>query len=101
MIRSQRGNISFPTWELFVPSVENICFLPTLNHVVNTNDDEGHGENLSHIEWQTLFEGFLHLLEILDKEAESEDVSQTEAEIEAGAHALWHLLVEDNHQQKE
>ena len=43
----------------------------------------------------------MHLLEVLNEEAEGEDISQTEAEIEAGAYALWHLLVESEHQPEE
>ncbi len=43
-------------------------------HAVDADNDEGDGENLSHVNGQGGFEGFLNLLGVLDEEAEGEDV---------------------------
>ena len=39
-------------------------------HAVDTYDDEGDGEDLSHIDGQRSLEGFLDLLGVLDEEGE-------------------------------
>ena len=62
------------------------CFLLRLYHAVDTDNDEGDGENLAHIYWQRRLKGFLDLLGVLYEEAEGEDVSQTEAKVPTGAH---------------
>ena len=54
-------------------------------HAIDTEDDEGDGEDLAHIKWEGGFEGFLNLLGIFDEEAEGEDIRQTEAKIPASA----------------
>ena len=71
------------------------------NHAIDTNDDKRYRENLSHIEWEGGLEGFLDLLGVLDKEAESEDISQAEAEIPACADLLRHLLMQCPHDKEE
>ena len=52
-------------------------------HAVHADDDEGNGENLSHVDGQGGLEGFLNLLGVLNEEAEGEDIGQTEAKIPA------------------
>jgi hypothetical protein len=55
-------------------------------HADNTNDNEGDGEYLSHVDGQRGLEGFLYFLGVFDEEAEREDVCQTETEVPAGAY---------------
>ena len=78
------------------------------HHAVDADDDEGDGEDLSHVDGQRGFEGFLNLLGVLDEEAEGEDVGQTEAEVPACAHveglmllAVGELLVDAPHNHKQ
>ena len=61
-------------------------FLSCLYHAPDAEDDEGNGENLSHVNGQRGLEGFLYLLSVLNEEAEGEDVGQAEAEVPAGAY---------------
>ena len=54
-------------------------------HAPNAQQDEGKGEELSHVEGHGLLEIDLLFLQELDEEAEGEDGGEAEAEIEAGA----------------
>ncbi len=99
-IYSQHGNILFPPWELFIPTLGTFRLLGS-NHAVYAKDDEWDGEDLSHIEWECGLERFLHFLGVFDEEAEGEDIRQTEAEIPACADLLWHALVEIPHNAKQ
>lgn len=61
---------------------------PTFVHTPDSQDDEGDGEDLAHVDWERGLEGLLDLLGVFDEEAEGEDIGQAEAEIPACAH-LW------------
>ena len=68
---------------------------------IDADDDEGNGENLSHVDGQRGLEGFLNLLGVLDEEAEGEDVGQAEAEVPACANLLRPLLMQCPHNDKQ
>ena len=70
-------------------------------HAIDPKDDEGNRKDLSHVEWERGFEGFLDLLGVFDEEAEGEDIRQTKAEIPACANLLRHLLMQYPHHDKE
>jgi len=70
-------------------------------HTVDTDDDEGDGEDLSHVDGQGGLEGFLKLLRVLYQETEGEDVRQTEAEVPARADFLGPLLMQCPHDDKQ
>jgi hypothetical protein len=52
-------------------------------HAIGAEYDKWYRKNLSHINGQRSFKGFLNLLGVLDEEAEGEDIGQTEAKIPA------------------
>ena len=74
-----------------------ILFLLGLNHTIRSQNDEWDRENLTHIDWERCFEGFLYLLGVFDEEAEGENICKAEAEIPTCANLLRHLLVEIPH----
>lgn len=64
------------------------CLLtPCTHHADDANDDEGYGEELSHVEHHASLEVFLDVLGILYEEAEGEDERQAQSEEEPAAHA--------------
>ena len=82
------------------PTQRNI-YLFGPNHAINAKDDKRNAEDLSHIEWERSFEGFLDLLRVLDEEAESEDIRQAETEIPACTDLFRHLLMQCPHDKEE
>ena len=79
----------------------SLCLFFGSYHAIDSKYDKGNRKNLSHIEWERGFEGFLHLLGVLNEEAEGEDICQTEAEVPACANLLRHLLMQNPHDQEE
>lgn len=71
------------------------------NHAPHTNNDEGDGKDLSHINGECGLESFLNLFGIFDEEAEGEDIGEAEAEVPASANLLGHLLVQIPHDEEE
>ena len=64
-------------------------------HAIDTHDDEGDAQQLTHVEGHTLFEIDLYLLQELNEETEGEDGSQTIAEEETCSYPILHLPVKD------
>ena len=56
-------------------------------HTIGTDEDEGDGEQLTHVEKHVGLPGFLHVLGVFNEEAEGEDIGQAESEIPARSHA--------------
>ena len=56
---------------------------------------------MSHIEHHAVLEIFLILFQELDKEAEGEDICQTEAEEEAAMQFLTVILIQVNHDEEQ
>ena len=75
-------------------------FLFSPQHTKDTEDNEGDGEDLPHVDGEGGLEGFLDLLGVLDEEAEGEDIRQTEAEVPACANLLRHFLMERPHDEE-
>ena len=65
---------------------ELLTFPCGFQHTINPDDDERNGEQLAHIEQHVSFPGFLHILGILDEEAEGEDQGQHQSEVKTGSH---------------
>ena len=63
-----------------------MLFLFRLDHAIDTEDDEGDGEQLAHVEKHVSLPGFLHVLGVFDEEAEGEDIGEAETEVPAGAY---------------
>ena len=61
---------------------------PAFNHAVKSQHNEGHGEELSHVEEHAVFEGFLILLRVFDEDAAGEYQEETETEEETCADFL-------------
>ena len=64
-------------------------------HAIDTYDDEGDAQQLTHVERHVLLEIHLHLLQELDEETEGEDRGQAIAEKETSPYPTTHLPVED------
>ena len=99
-VYSQHGNILFPPWELFIPTVGTFRLLGP-NHAIYAKDNERNREDLSHIEWESGLESLLDLLGVFNQETEGENIRQTETEIPARADLLRHLLVQCPHDKEE
>ena len=52
----------------------SLCLFFGSYHAIDSKYDKRNRKDLSHVEWERGFEGFLDLLGVFDEEAEGEDI---------------------------